>query len=66
MTDLKSWKQTHIKEDADYKATVAKQLDAVNATIQAKADKDEKWRAEIQETLTQIRIAVGARPAARP
>ena len=60
---LKDWKEAHINEVRDSKLAINEQFKAMSAAMQAKADKDEKWRSEIQETLTQIRIAVGARPS---
>ncbi|UOR06235.1 hypothetical protein MUN82_03865 [Hymenobacter aerilatus] len=66
VADLKTWKENHINEVRDNKTAINEQFKAMSAAMQAKSDKDEKWRSEIQETLTQIRIAVGARPAATP
>ena len=62
VADLKTWKENHVREVSESKVAYNEQIKSLRDAMQAKADKDEKWRADIQETLTQIRIAVGARP----
>ena len=63
VVDLKAWKESHTREVSENKAAIAEHFKSIETAIQVKADKDDKWRADIQETLTQIRIAVGARPS---
>ena len=61
VADLKSWKVEHTKQAADNLADIRASLKQTNDLVTATAAASTKQNADLQETLTTVRIQMAAR-----